>query len=407
MATAADVPGKYDVVINGQGYIFLDSIEPSLPFRTHRASYTFSPTFIDRQNVSGSFGDDQQDFWLTATQNDWSEGEDQKYFRSADTDSVRKFWKGLQVEATIPGEVTIGPSTKVVTTTSVGASCCWAATPGSFLVGSTTNLYEVSATGTVTDRGAHGAGAVVESVVSDGGVRAYLSGSTATKVRKYDTSAHTYADFSASPADVLAFLNNTLYGYKAGVLSRYDTSGTASTVATWKDATGVTLTGAALLCPFGGKLMILRTTLTATGGAELWVYDGLGVSKVEDFPSNFSASALCVSEGIIFIVGKSSKRGLGDRTVLRYWANGSSGTVWNSDHFTTATVGNSAVCPFSLGVLFTDGVDGTIRTFDLATGGVFTSAQYTPSTQTAQFAAGSNVAILTQNATLSTFLYNS
>ena len=43
--------GKFDVVINGQGYVFDDSIEPSVPFRTHRAIYGFSPTFITRTST--------------------------------------------------------------------------------------------------------------------------------------------------------------------------------------------------------------------------------------------------------------------------------------------------------------------------------------------------------------------
>src|SRR5438105_5047089 len=107
MATAADVPGKFDCVINGQGYVFLDSLEPSLPFRTHRAIYEFSPTFIPRQNVSGAYGDNTQMFWQTAYQHDWSLGEQQRFFRATDADRVRRYWAGTNIDIHTPGQVTL------------------------------------------------------------------------------------------------------------------------------------------------------------------------------------------------------------------------------------------------------------------------------------------------------------
>jgi hypothetical protein len=406
MASASDVPGKYDVVINGEGFCLLDSIEPSLPFRTQRAIYSMSPTFVSRQNVQGNYGDNQQDFWLTASQHDWSLGEDQKYFRAAEDSSVRKFWKGYQVDAQIAGQVVIGPSTKIVSTASAAVSSCWAATPGSFFLGASTNLHEVSATGTATDRGAHGAGGSATAVCSDGGVKVYVSGSAATKIRAYDTAAHTFADFSATPAESLAFLNNTLYGYKAGVLSRYDTAGLATTLNTWKDAAGTTIAGTGQLAVLGSKLLILRTSLTSKGGPELWIYDGTGTSKAAEFPPNFTASSIAVSEGITYIIGTGTKRGSGSRTEVYYWANGTIGLAFSSDHYTSSTIGGSAVCAFSDGVFFTDGVDATVRFFSLTSGGIFTMGNYTPSANAAQFAAGSNVAILTQGSTSNTFLFN-
>jgi hypothetical protein len=108
LATAADVPGVYDVVLNGQGFVFLDTIQPSLPFRSHKATYKVSQTFIERSNVTGAFGDNQQDWWMTASQNDWSLGEEQRFFRIGDQTSRSRYWRGMNVDLSQPGQVTIG-----------------------------------------------------------------------------------------------------------------------------------------------------------------------------------------------------------------------------------------------------------------------------------------------------------
>src|SRR2546425_6566231 len=93
--TAADVPTRIDVLIDGQGYMLDDTIDPtSLYSSRQRAQYGLSPVFVQRQNVSGDYGDNQQDFFLTFTQRDWSEGEQQKYFRQSDPDAIRRYWRG-------------------------------------------------------------------------------------------------------------------------------------------------------------------------------------------------------------------------------------------------------------------------------------------------------------------------
>src|SRR5690348_14609837 len=94
---AADVPDRYDVVFSlndgtTYGFLYADSVESNLPFRTHKALYSYSPTFLERQNLSNTYGDNFQDFFLTASQADFSEGEQQKFFRVNDQDSVRKYW---------------------------------------------------------------------------------------------------------------------------------------------------------------------------------------------------------------------------------------------------------------------------------------------------------------------------
>jgi hypothetical protein len=49
--TAAEVPGVYDVVIDGYGFVFWTSLMQSLPFRNQRAAYSYTPTFLERTNV--------------------------------------------------------------------------------------------------------------------------------------------------------------------------------------------------------------------------------------------------------------------------------------------------------------------------------------------------------------------
>lgn len=48
-------------------------------FGREPATYGHSPTFVERSNVSGDYGDNQQAFWLVASQRDWSLGEQQPF----------------------------------------------------------------------------------------------------------------------------------------------------------------------------------------------------------------------------------------------------------------------------------------------------------------------------------------
>jgi hypothetical protein len=81
------VPGVYDVLVNGNGYMLVESADS-------RAVYGFTPTFIERQNVGVEYGDDQQDFFLTASQSDWSLGEERRFADPTDADLKRKYWGG-------------------------------------------------------------------------------------------------------------------------------------------------------------------------------------------------------------------------------------------------------------------------------------------------------------------------
>src|SRR5437588_1872167 len=102
--TAADVGPKIDLLLDGNGFLFDETIDPtSLYSSRQRAQYGLSPVFVQRQNVSGDYGDNQQDFFVTFTQRDWSEGEPQRFFRQSDDDSKRRYWRGTNIDINAPG----------------------------------------------------------------------------------------------------------------------------------------------------------------------------------------------------------------------------------------------------------------------------------------------------------------
>src|SRR5438094_1511910 len=92
--TAAMVGPRYDLLVDGFGYVLDRTWNPD-SLRHPPTAYKFTPTFLERTNVGAGYGDDQQAFWLTASQNDWSLGEQQRFFRATDADSVRRYYRGL------------------------------------------------------------------------------------------------------------------------------------------------------------------------------------------------------------------------------------------------------------------------------------------------------------------------
>ena len=331
MPSAAEVGPKYDVLINSQGYRFLEDEK--------RAAYGISPTFVTRQNVQGNYGDNQQDFWLTFSQNDWSLGEGQRYFRS-DEERSRRYWLGdnVLVEA---GGIKANYATRAVTMSAAVRAVCprGAAVSENIVAAGTTNLFEVDADGTETDRGAHGLGAApARNGLCTDSSDIYMSTTAAgtVGVRKM-TGASTFSTFSASPADSLAFLNNTLYGFRADTwkLVKWDSSGTQSDIFQWKQVDGAAAAGtdAAILAPFGGKLLILFPD--GPTGSELWLYDGVAPAMVASFGRDFFAASLAVVHGQAFVGGSFvQRRNTATNVYLRpavmYYANGTVGELWRA-----------------------------------------------------------------------------
>ncbi len=342
MAVADDVPSIYDCVINGYGYTFLRTLDGSyLSSNRHRAEYTYTNTFVERQNVGATYGDDQQQFFLTASQKDWSLGQGEFFYRGNDPDKSRMYNTGKGIDSTSqPGKISVRPDT---TTLVVGSSLKAGCPAGHTISGTshcyvshdpTDDLHTVDNTGTDTNNGAHGAGVPNQWGMCTDGVNVYIAGSGA--LRKWTGAA--FSTFSATAnAGSLAYLNNALYSCDGSTLKTYDTAGTATTLFTWKDAGGTALaalTIAPKIAPFGGQLLIYFPLLIE--GPELWLYDGVGCKRVAVLPESMIGYDIQVLNGVVFMSGQiytsltPSGVTLGAVPIVYYWANGTIGEAWRS-----------------------------------------------------------------------------
>lgn len=333
MGGSLTVPSPFDVIIDGQGYIFHDA-------ESDKALFGNTPTFVSRQNTQGNYGDNQQDSFLTVTQSDWSLGEQQKYFRGNDAERARKFWRGGNIDASVPGEASI---TRAVTSyTPAAATRAAAGRLDSDLVyyATSTNVYTINYAGTITDRGAHGLGVTpyFQGCAFDDGGNFYLTAVAggSVGVRRLST-AFAYTTYSATTATSLAWLNNALYGYNAatGQLLRYTPGAepVASTVLfTWQTGTGAAVTMDGLLKPFGGKLLLLRYPFGNPG--ELWLYDGTAPAKIAEFPPNFSVFDIEVIGDTVFVSGfyeRHSGATSEGRPAVLFYKGGSQGELWRAE----------------------------------------------------------------------------
>lgn len=381
--SAADIPNRVDVLINGDGYMLAETEDT-------KAVYGLTPTFIPRQNVQGEYGDNQQDFWLSFSQNDWSLGLGQKYFR-LDEERRRRFWDSTGIDVTTQeGEFRLyqqkeglGTSALAVLPIEEDTAYVW----------NSTNLFEETASSTI-DRGAHGLGAgpYIYGVAHDGyNVYFTTTGSGTVGVRKWDQAS--FSTFSSVPSDAICYVNNTLFGFRNDTsrLQSYDTAGTATTIHTFQEADGTALTqNLSRLVPFGGKVILMRAegermrspagSVTGAGG-DLHIYDGVGLSKIMEFPPDFFAGNICVAFGVVYIGGAFVRRAstVFHQPAVLYWANGSSGILWRHQEWTSATdyaPYQCAVTPFREGIAFTNEKDAKIMYYDAARGGVTSLTSY-------------------------------
>lgn len=378
MASASDVPNRFDVVINSEGYMLADNQES-------RAEYGFSPTFLARTNITGNYGDNQQDFWMTSKQNDWSLGEQQQFLRVGDDVSLRRFWQGTNIDVRKPGQVTLRQDKRAVT---FAAATAWACPyTDKIAVATAQNLYTLDMAGTISDKGAHGLGFTPKAMCHDS-VNVFIGAPDAALVRKYDGTFVTFSTGTKNTA--LEYLNNTIYGLFEGnvamQLHRFDGAGVVTGIHEWK--TGVTAgvrvgIERSTIKAFGGKLLIL---LSLQDAVELWIYDGQGVSMIAKLPPNFAAGAVEVLHGFVFIAGLFITKATAttDTCVpgIYFYANGQVGLLWKADSSFASTATSDllpSLTSYDGGLIFNDDTRGTIMYYDIVNGGVHALCSYTVS----------------------------
>lgn len=406
------IPDVYDLVVNGTGYIFDRSQESS-------AALGYTPTFIPRTNVQGDYGDNQQDWFFTATQRDWSLGEQQKFFRGSNQDSQRKYWLGSSIDIQTQGQVSLrfpfltATAPEAAVTVAAGIKSSSLGISDSVVGVGATKLFTITDAGVVTDKGAHGLGATPEkeAIVSDGeDVYISTSGSGSVGVRKWTGSA--FSTFSTTKADALEFQNNSLYGLNAttAALNVYDTAGVATELFTWLGADGGVRTSPVFtrvaLKAFGGDLAVLWSIGAGSSpGSELWFYNGTGVSLAAVLPTNFEAYEMEVLDGILFISGTYYRAGggggVGVRPAILYYA-GSEGVLWQGDTSFTSTgpwMGHPSMAVMDGGIVFNDDYTGKFMFYDPASGAISSIGTFTVAGDRPRLAACGRFAVHTRDQT--------
>jgi hypothetical protein len=381
---ASQVPSRFDCVISGHGYVF-DKSEATL------AIFGYTPTFLERSNISGRYGDNEQDFFPTASQNNWAEGEGQRFLRINDPDSASKYWQGSAVNVSVPGQATVQTALDTVINVSVGTSAAISA--GVFLDGklaytdANSHLWTTTSGGSAADQGAHGAGSVNRWGMACDPNHIYIAGSTA--IRSWNGSA--FSTFSStSNAGSLAYLNNILYSCDGAVLRSYDTSGTATTEYPWKDAVGTIVTASstgigAKIVPFGGKLLIFRRR-GQFGRPELWIFDSNSQAyQIGDFPDSSLGYDMVVINGVVYLSGAvlemNATGTVTSQPVVWYYLNGTLDELWRSKVATSSSsIGDALVWP-ALGsyqgrLVFDDNSRSQIMQYDQATGAISSIGTY-------------------------------
>lgn len=415
---AAQVPSRYDVVIDGHGYVFANTQQV-------RAKYSNTRTFLERTNVSGRYGDNEQEFYLTASQNDFSGGQGQRFLRVNDQASASRYYQGEADNIMVPGQVSV--QTKLDTTIATSYATSAALGLGVFLddkiawVDTNNHLWTTlfGAGGTAVDIGAHGAGAANRWGMAVDPNHVYIAG--ASVVRSWNASS--FATFAnVSNAGSLTFLNNILYSCDGAILRSYDTAGAVTTEYIWKDAFGTTVTpsGTGIGCkivPFGGKLLIFQRRGTA-GRPELWLFDGFSTEMVGQLPESSLGYDMVVINGVAYLSGvlqeMTATGTMNAQPVIWYYLNGTLDELWRSKVTSGSTnIGDAAIWP-ALGsyqgrLLFVDYTRLQLMQYDPPTGafssiGLYSAGGGTPSTSYSMIASDRQFCGLFFNSAVPAFL---
>ena len=353
---ANDVPEICDLIINGERYMYATDEQ-------NKAAFSYTQPFVQRVNTDPET-DDKENWWLAWNQTDWSGGEGQRY-QARTAEDANRFWRGKNVDIRQEGDVILS---------TVKSDVTFAAAPRLAIGGhnrlvwyaTSTNLYSINESGTISDKGAHGLGATpsrfASALVNGATTDIFLSGTTAgtVGVRRYNGTA--FATYSATGADALAFLNNALYGYSksTGQFMRYTPGAVpvaAVEVFTWRNPEGAAITGIeAKLLPMGGKMAILRHRGSGQRTAgELWIYDGTAApSLVAEFPINFEPYDMEIKSGTVFITGAYQVSNNQIATIL-FYKDGVVGELWRAEQG-MSTSALPAIAAWESGLVFSDPV---------------------------------------------------
>lgn len=429
-------PGqRYDIVIDGVGYMLWAQDDDSLPSRIYQIvpeTLTYSQQFIERTNVSGDFGDNQQDFFMTYTMRDWSGGEGQKFFRQQ-TDKDRTYWDGATVRPTEePGQVVVGPKEEslnsptglssdralnlcfVKNTTDTATSDAIVAVTLPAATSTTVSTYYS------TDGGSNWTsmcgtskpttcGDVADIIAGDDRniymlVKNFNSGHS--KIFSCVTAASSWTAHTALSLSFhgIEWYNNALYGI-AGNATLYtiDVSGGGSdgTATSIKDLGGGQIVD---MLAAGGVLYLLYCS--SQGDYRLMQYDGTDVVEIARLSKGWKMPKPCegsessgsgtlprrircmaYQDGIIYISGSipsndaliSQGNTYTYRGALWFFDGGDSGLLWQSNSMLQAQQrAGGAVTVIDGGiVVFADHVAERLMAYDPRTGGVFSLSTIT------------------------------
>ncbi len=389
--TASDVPGRADVLINGEVYRYLD-------LEDVKGISSFAPTFLQRTNVSDAYGDEDQDWWLTMGQRDWSLGEGQRYSSVTDPDSARRYWLGEAVDVNRAGQVTLLPA-KLTNTAAAAVQGCFSyghPSSGQLVVVGGTNAYLLSTTGSFTSLLAHGCTTPYPtSSIGDGeegatsADRVILVGGTG-QIRAHDGTG--WSNFDATHGvSSAAYLNNTYYGIKDGVLYRWSSAGARTTLFSWQSSRGnvYTASNPGMIVAYGGDIAIL---LNGIGGdiSTLWIYDGVAPAVVAQFTRGFLAYSLAVVDGALLIGGiyvkDSASAVIQVRPAVFAFTGGGLAELWSSEtwlHTGVEPYGSGTVPEFPFvaaydgGAVWNDDSAGLMKFYRPSTGAITTLFAYT------------------------------
>jgi hypothetical protein len=344
-ATPDQVGPRYDIVIDGYGYVTARAVDPNLPFRTQQAALSYTPTFLERTNTGAGYGDNQQEFYLTVGQDDWSLGDGQRYLRVLDPISKSRFYQSTNIDVTTAGEAKLRPavvSTSLSgTVTNIGVSIGDTAylmgstslvSSGSFATTTWKDLFSIDMT---TGLATH-AGIVNPSLTGSNGamttdgVDLFISGTAGVHRWAPGTGSFAFSTVG-SFASSMCYVSNTLFAFlpSVGEFGYFSSAGSWNVANTFKRGAGGSVNSAmtGIVCPFGGKVALL-VWVGPQNAPDLYTGDTTGVSQIAQLPPNFTPYDMKVVNGVIFMSG--TLNAVDKRSAVYYYANGNLGLLWES-----------------------------------------------------------------------------